>query len=370
MKHLFGIIVMLTIPFSICMAQNRKSVTSSIFPTHMDSYFQWIGFYKVWNGFYKMKNGNQAIVNIYDRGDSIVNGVTYIKVEMDNMNNLQLLEREVDSKVFRYDDEIRQDVLILDFSLEEGDVVTVDGGMRWKVVETGHFPEYDQYALKENKMLRLRGVDDETLEDIWIEGVGSVYTGVIPRHLMEWGDDIYIANVNLTDDKFATFDVNTEHFKTVNMEYFDLTEEEWNELRKDENKEWQFLEYEFLDDTLYVTGILDINCYNYQMACTITDNGRIDLYVYTLTLFDEADCQGPRIVSSKFPCFKEGSYYLSYNGSTPVQVICGDAMSIHGISTAATDVQQVLYDLNGRPFGTKPIEGIYIKNGRKVMKRK
>ncbi|MBQ9665926.1 MAG: DUF3244 domain-containing protein [Bacteroidaceae bacterium] len=116
--------------------------------------------------------------------------------------------------------------------------------------------------------------------------------------------------------------VNSDEYKSATLEYFDITEEEWEEIGYDAGES---LDFEFLDDTLHVTGYLDLNCYNYQIGCIIHDDGKIDVKVYPINVSedeDQPDCMVLRRAEAKIPGFKEGTYQIAFGGQAPVEIVC------------------------------------------------
>ena len=116
--------------------------------------------------------------------------------------------------------------------------------------------------------------------------------------------------------------MNSDEYKSATLEYFDITEEEWEEIGYDAGES---LDFEFLDDTLHVTGYLDLNCYNYQIGCTIHDDGKIDVKVYPINVSEDEeqpDCMVLRRAEAKIPGFKEGTYQIAFGGQAPVEIVC------------------------------------------------
>lgn len=121
---------------------------------------------------------------------------------------------------------------------------------------------------------------------------------------------------------YVTTIINTDSLKSRHLEYFDLSEEEWQAF---EQRGYQYyLDYEFLDDTLHVTGIQPINCYDYLIACTIhEENIRVSIYALYDPEEEQPDCMVPRWVEAKIPGFNKGTYQVSFENETPIQVPCG-----------------------------------------------
>ena len=121
--------------------------------------------------------------------------------------------------------------------------------------------------------------------------------------------------------------VNSDEYKSATLEYFDITEEEWKELGNDAGES---LDFEFINDTLHVTGFLELNCYNYKIGCTIHDNGKIDVAVYPINVSEDdpqPDCMVLRRAEAKIPGFKRGTYQISFRDQASVEVICENGIT-------------------------------------------
>ena len=126
----------------------------------------------------------------------------------------------------------------------------------------------------------------------------------------------------IEDDVTKRTEINTDEYKSKHLEYFDLTEEEWAAFGQRGYQD--YLEYEFLGDTLHVTGIQPINCYDYMITCTIGEgNIRINIYAPYDPDGEQPDCMVSRRVEAKIPGFKEGVYQVSFEDEEPVEVVCG-----------------------------------------------
>ena len=120
-------------------------------------------------------------------GDTIVDGNTYKAISKEYTDSMpDILEKryihlayEQNSKVYRYDAESKTSTLLLDFSLQEGDVATESGDT---IVEVDTIYCYGQFR----RRLRL-GNEYSKEDNYWVEGIGcNVDNGLVPMPLMSY----------------------------------------------------------------------------------------------------------------------------------------------------------------------------------------
>ena len=326
----------------------------------------WGDIRKRWSGYCVLKNGEEFRVPTFERQDSVIGGKTYSVIEYQGKDTLLFLERQEGLKVYRYDENTQAEVLMIDYSLNVGEEVEVDGGVRLRVVETGSaYEKYPMYGLRNSKMMKLQGVDDETLEDVWIEGVGSIYWGVLPRGMMDDVDKMYVANVSFSfSEGNAAFPVNTERYKACLLSYRKLTDAELDRVEKLGSEKREYLSYILEDDTLYVTGRLDLKSYDYQIECLI-DGENVDINMYMIDVLDFFATPHLSYIEAKFSGFKEECYQVkasrwigaspkypdpdfshvykvSYNGGEPVEVVREESFG-KSTETEIDGLKYVLY---------------------------
>jgi len=394
-KYLLLVLVLLTY-FEMCQADDRSSnIPNNTVSTNFHPFPPWLwgNIRKRWCGYCVLKNGEEFLMWTFERQDSVIAGTTYSVIEYQGKDTLHFLERQEGKKVYRYDKDTQTEVLMFDYSLEVGDEVEVDGGVRLRVVETDSaFKSIPMYGVRYSKMMKLQGVDDETVEDVWVEGVGSTSWGVLPRSMMTEVDKMYVANVSFSLWKGnAAFPIYTEHYKASLLNYRDLTEEEKQKVDGLNYDEREYLDCYFIDDTLCVTGMVDIMPYDFQIECML-DGANVDIKIYMIDVEDILECASKiHYIENKFPGFKNGVYQVStsrwigaspkfpdpnftnvyqvtYHDGKPVEVVCGGSNSVRDVYMH-NDYRRNhngLFDLTGRPV-TSPTKGIYIQNGKKVM---
>lgn len=270
----------------------------------------WDDIRKRWSGYCVLKNGEEFTVRTFERQDSVRAGQTYSIMEFQGRDTIQFFARQEGKRVYRYDEEAQAEVLMIDYSLEVGDEVEVDGGLKLKVVETGSaYEQYPMYGLRHSKMLKLQGVDDEALEDEWVEGVGSIYWGVMPRAIIPDVEKMYVTNTcfSLWEGN-AAFPVSTDRYKASLLHFADLTSEEKQIIDKTLNYA-DYLDVYFKEDTLCVTGILHTPLYDFQLECWV-DSTNIDINIYMIDVEAPFESRNPQYMEVKFPGFKNGVYQV------------------------------------------------------------
>ena len=396
MKRFLLIVIVLMASFQGCNADDRYSTTpNNTVSTNYHPFpsMLWGDIRKRWSGYCVQKNGEEFRVWTFERQDSVIAGTTYSVIEYQGKDTLHFLERQEGKKVYRYDEDTQTEMLMFDYSLEVGDEVEVDGGVRLRVVETDSaYKTTPMYGLRNSKMLILQGVDDETVEDVWVEGVGSTSWGVLPRSMMTEVDKMYVANVSFSfSEGNAAFPINREQYKASLLNYRNLTEEEKKFAETLDPDRPEYLDIHFVDDTLYVSGMLYIKSYDYQIECLL-DGANIDIIIYMIETSDIISSPHTRFIENKFPGFKDGVYQVIttrwigeflkyppdpniyvykviYHDGKRVEVVCGKSNGVRDVEVQNKHQRKHngIFDLTGRPVIT-PTKGIYIQDGRKVLK--
>ena len=338
-----------------------------------------------WAVRYQFPDGEgRSAVWYSDVKESLVDGKSYVAVTVyertikTSGSNLQiggdwtkqdvLFYRQEAGKVFCRTEPGKQELLILDFGLEVGDTFDAADGEQFTVEETGVFTDYLErmYGIGEDKprMLRLRS-EQTGEEDVWIEGVGSVWWGIAPRWVMQ-----KISTFDSTPDKAQVFQ--TVLHKDVGMlDYLaDVNEEDYKlvvyYLGAEREKQDAGLAYSFSADTLCISGVfcpistLGPEC----VECKVTDDNVLALAYYGFHVLTTNSKY--REITVKIPGFKPGKYYVYNTGDVSEELICPNGTS--GIrDTRSPESADALYDLIGRRI-TQPTKGVYIRGGRKVMR--
>ena len=113
--------------------------------------------------------------------------------------------REAEGKVYKYDEGSGSEYLLLDYTLNKGDTIRVYSKgniVRHEAVVTKTYTTYFTSSTdkKMRRCIEIQCLDDETLTDIWVEGIGSLYdalgdimfgaTGCPPIKRVIVGDDV------------------------------------------------------------------------------------------------------------------------------------------------------------------------------------
>lgn len=233
------------------------------------------------------------------RKDTLLNGAMYQMVERgDNRVTVDsLYYRQVGDKVFRFSEETGQDVLLFDFGLKEGDTFMAPDGEEWvvdQVDETACIADHEGCAWV------LKGKTDNALKDIWQQGIGSVYTGILPYGEI---DRTKLPRVAYCRQFGVEWLIYVHQFK-LNEECYKV-----GFFRPESSDEvtgpW-WAKAAFIEDTLHVYGAMELFPYNYVTECRIQGNS-IHVRIEDITNVD-SDGLIMRNFGVKIPGFKSGNY--------------------------------------------------------------
>ena len=245
--------------------------------------------------------------------DVVLDGQTYVQLTNGWYGDLHLsYMRQVGKQVFRYNPDTKTETLVLDFSLDVGDVFTTECGDRMQVTEVGSFEEYAKYFYTGDgvrRMLRLQGVDNPKQKDVWIEGFGSVYTGVLPPELYAPYPEIHQKWCSDT----GNFAINQKNYKSIPFEAEELDRNTCDFLMAEATDEDMPFTCEFIGNDLHLSGYFYYTCSTSQYAeLTIADGGMLNLsFVNPATYYPVATCMWPGYFDLIFPDFEPGNYHIS-----------------------------------------------------------
>lgn len=228
--------------------------------------------------------------------------------------------------VYRYDPKERKSFAVFNFNLSEGDVFNSPTGERMEVVRverSDKYPFYDYNSGGDRKMLMLRGIDNNTKEDVWIEGVGSAYTGILSQS--EFRDSEAYLNF-MFHMRISGEHRNEQVFFPYNLGCYKTTFVFCPQAMEDEKDTEYFLDYyqgnrlfdiDFLNDTLHIVGFAAM----YGPICevsTVINGNVIDLsfasvYPYSGTSYTYYK------VDAKIPGFNSGTYLIRHNIIRPAE---------------------------------------------------
>lgn len=384
MKKIIYTIICLWMLLGKSMAQQTSSlITIPDMGTFQNTDLLFVDYLKIWYGICQDNNGAEKCFTITTCEDSIMQGKTYAVVRLRDESQIlkEMLYRQEDEKVYRWDSQKEADVLLFDFGLHVGDVFITPDGTQMKVVEESlDNTVYDWFTYSNRgKSLRLQSVNDSDVEDVWIEGIGSVISGIMPTNELNDGHIVY-ANIFTSNDlsvptDFAIFEVNNDQYKNMLMD---------NDIIQEDGVYEYGFDCEFLSDTLHVYGILPINVIPNLLECTIDENNNVCLDILEICYLNIPTGKVHRKFDVRIPGFKSGTYnvcFTGYKGDIRIgedlyysyrelfgttQVVCSQ---VNGIDHVDVEKQNHSFiDLTGRRLSTAPQHGIYIQDGRKVLK--
>ena len=205
--------------------------------------------------------------------DTVISGKTYKVFQEPYVINSDIkfksyFFRQEDEQVYRYYEDAGREMLVYDSSLSVGDIIVKGEQTRLKVVDVGTVGDYPAFVKDEGadrKMPHLRGVDDPSVEDWWIEGIGSVYTGLLDKSDFN-ADSTFLESMYCkgprdfieNGDEYACFVYDWDCLKTyagrgLSVETPEEQTDYYNFLKNDS----RFL-MEFLDDTLHTNGFINL----------------------------------------------------------------------------------------------------------------
>ena len=253
----------------------------------------------------------------YGLSDTIVLGeTTYFKRSGDS-----IYYRQDAQKVYRYNVNTATETLVFDFGLETGDKfqlyddceVVVESVSDTNVVNIIFSEEkYDN-----QRVLRLRGVEDASITDIWVEGIGSLYYGIErPTHAEDIKSQA-LAYCEVFDSYNAKFLVDIGNVRGAGV---DLGQEIDPGIIEsiDPISNTDFLKFRLVNNTLHVGGYISCNC-GKQIYLAAKDMGNsIELEMYELAPY--ANCYSLYAIDISFPEFTGEKYDVMFMGKKIVTV--------------------------------------------------
>lgn len=273
--------------------------------------------------------------------------------------------REEEGKVYAYSEEKKEEELVLDFSLNVGDAFVRANGEKMKVMEVTDTMLFVYTQWERCKKLVLQSEDVSTEKDIWVEGIGSLNTGILSCDVLK---DVRVAKLigrsASTDGMYGLiYDIKLCPFAEDNFKT------SWLTFLESDESQFPKVNYEFADDTLHLYGYMEQECVgSVPLQCMVKGN-MIEIYEIHFPGTLGTTCTSIYKVDAKFSGFKNGVYQVSYNGGESVEVECGDGNTADASRVQDADRQTnsiCLYDLTGRPVST-PIRGICVRNGKKIQ---
>jgi len=275
--------------------------------------------------------------------------------------------RTEDKKLYRYNEKKLQEELLMDFGLAVGDVFERPDGVKLQVVEVSDTLIRDE---KTRRVLSLKGVNDESVWDKWIESYGSVRTGL---HLVDdfpyyqLTDLLYMEKVNN-----GWYDYCNGIYNDINKDYLRSV---CNDMKQLSNKEEIFMDNKdyYLDGNIlfYLGRYLSEKSYSFLLKETESIL-RLRIFGAGDSKFFYSNSGGKEYQMSMDLNLSPGTYtFYDADGVEQNITIGGDANAIGAIENDASNSKKgnsLFFDLTGRRLSTAPQHGIYIQDGRKVFK--
>ena len=243
--------------------------------------------------------------------------------------------RQEEQRIYRFYEDAGREMLVYDFSRSPGDIIVKKERTRMKVVDVdqaGDCPSFVKDCGTDRRMLYLRGVDDPTIEDCWIEGIGSLYTGLLDGQdfsdVETFVESMYCSyNPHATDADYARFCYNFDYWKSTVGGGEKATRDEINEYFYNHEHGKHLFEMKFLDDTLYVKGITYV--YNpVYIAHAYIDGNNVRLGVNNVYFYPDILSRGGLYkIDMKFPGFNPGTYsvrFQNYDVTDDQIITCGE----------------------------------------------
>ena len=302
-----------------------------------------------------------------------IDGKDYTSVQVFDFEYIEVFwffYRTEDKKLYRYNEKKQQEELLMDFGLDVGDVFERPNGVKLKVVEVSDTLIRDE---KPRRVLSLKGVNDESVWDKWIESYGSVRTGL---HLLDDFPDyqitdlLYMEKVNTSG--IRSYDYSNGIYNDINKDYLRSV---CIDIKQLSNKEVVFMENQdyYLDgDILYYLWKYR-NEKSYSFLLKETESVlRLRIFGAGDSKFSYSDSGGKEYQMSMDLNLSPGTYtFYDADGVEQNITIGGDADAIGAIENDASISKQgngLIFDLIGRRLSTAPQHGIYIQDGRKMLK--
>ncbi len=262
--------------------------------------------WKSWLGY----QDNGAVFG-YGLSDTIVLGeTTYFKRSGDSIYYRQDVQ-----KVYRYNVNTATETLAFDFGLNVGDNFKLYEDCEM-VVESVSDTNVVNIIFSEEKydnqrVLRLRGVEDTSITDIWVEGIGSLYYGIErPTHAKDFKSQA-LAYCEVFESYNAKFLVNIGNVRGAGV---DLGQEIDPGIIEsiDPISNTDFLKFRLVNNTLHVGGYISCNC-GKQIYLAAKDMGNnIELEMYEMAPY--ADCYSLYAIDISFSEFTGEKYDITFMG--------------------------------------------------------
>ncbi|MCM1312723.1 MAG: hypothetical protein NC206_05370 [Bacteroides sp.] len=317
-------------------------------------------FFETWQMYGSIYDADGNIVeqlfNADARCDSVVNDVAYKVLDC---RFGKFLYRVEGNRVYRLSENDRQEHLVFDYNLNVGDTFVGEYGQEMRV--TGKTDTLIRHDIRRSlhKMITLESVDGTGYRDVWVEGIGSVNTGLLTPVAVPELLSCKVAYA-MMDEFVAGFSVDSRNFKICPF----FMDEEYEGEKAE-------VSCRIVDGKLHISGLLPMFCNHDQYLLCQLESNKANIRLADLPPY--VDCWGYHEIEVTLPGFDDyDEYTLTFrtiDGDIEVTVT---ADVKNGISSVAQDNdagQGTVYDLSGRRLSGKPEKGMYIQNGKKYVVR-
>ena len=234
----------------------------------------------------------------------IVGDITYI-LEFEGKYGY----RQESDKVYRYNLADNKEQLVLDYSLQVGDVFPLCEGFSLQVESVSDTTLINEWMEERLcKRIELRGVEQPSYQDVWVESFGSVRYGINPPTEAEDFSHTYLMYATSWDFNF-TCNLNLsgawgmvaplgEEYPLANEEYL----------------EYDPVEFTLRNDTLHIGGYLRNDCAGPLYMFVEEKADKIFLSTYELP--EDADCYSFFKIDVNITGLSKDKYTIIYQGKT------------------------------------------------------
>lgn len=295
-------------------------------------------YYKDWRVVFSSQESLFDVVHAGVVGNATHGEIEYqiLECRLNDGQPQTLLYRQDDNKVYRYDETAEDDVLLYDFGSGIGDVFRYADGSEAVVGNVyADVREYADvnYCSASYKTLELRDALSGKVKDVWVEGLGSLYTGILTASDFNIGAEPRVAYCRRegesgmeADFNSWCFIINEPNYKLCYMQPIGASSEDVLT---------EALQVEFDGDALHLYGTAYINYMSYPLECRISGS-KIYLETSDMSFGVVPTGLGYLPVDMTIPDFAEGTYEVLFKPwhSNEVRslgtVTCGGATGICG----------------------------------------
>ncbi len=290
---------------------------------------------QVWKG----KGGYVSILTDPQHPDTVVGDRSYVPLTVNTSDtSMTVLLRQENDKIYRYSDEEEGEYIVCDFSLKEGERFVRHDGTVLRVEHVGIASEYPPFwgaYDNDRKLVRLQQ-EGGGPADVWIEGVGSVFTAILDPKVLS-GHNTHVHHVTYDYEYNPTlnvrdailFHVEKGAFKSVSA--FAEKIHTLEDVRK--YPEHEYADYtelmEFKGDTLHLSGFYYTGS-PLLMLDAWTDGNIINIGFDGIL---PGDASTAHRFDVRLPGFRSGTYTVRFGVQPEQNLVCGN-----GINTATGDV--------------------------------